>query len=139
METRHPESTQPAPSGSDALPCISVDPNEIPADVMEECLETYRQSFSNQPCLLFSDFELQEWAPHRRPPDLVLYPMLALVLRTSKHPWLGDDSRKQHIIEGMSQRAWGLLASAYSSFHFEEPYYQGLCILGQADFAGKQS
>lgn len=110
----------------------------MPAEVIEDCLETYRLSFSNQPCLLFSGIELQDWEPPRRPPDIVLYPLLALVLRISRHPWLGDESRKQRIIRDMSQRAWWLLSSAYSSLTFDEAYYQGLCILGQADFACKK-
>ena len=129
-------SAQHTPTDFNLLPRASIEPDAIPADIIEECLETYCQAFSNQPCLLFSDIELQEWEPRRQLPGLVHYPMLALILRTSKHPWLGDNSRKQGIIDDMSHRAWELLTSTYASFHFDEAYYQGLCIMAQADFTG---
>lgn len=128
----------PGPNAlSDTVTEADTMPAEMPTEIIQECLETYCQSFSNQPCLLFSNIDLQEWASSKRPPDIVAYPMLALVLRTSKHPWLGEEPRKRRITDDMSRRAWGLLTSAYSAFNFDEAYYQGLCILSQADFAGK--
>lgn len=36
----------------------------------------------------------------------------------------------------LSESAWYHLVEAYSSFSFDEAYFQGLCLMVQLDFAG---
>ncbi len=69
----------------------------------------------------------------------VLYPMLAVSLRTCRHPFLRDKKTMVETLDILAAAAWDLLATAYARFEFDLSYFQGLCLLAQVDFASKCS
>lgn len=71
----------------------------------------------------------------KRPPEILLYPMLAVSLRTSKHPWLRDKNHLHQVVAQLADRGWDLLVKAYASFDINESYFQALCVMAQRDFA----
>ena len=83
-------------------------------------MKHYYEHFSHQPYPLFSRPELQPWATSDRPPDIVLWPMLALSLRIMTDPGPSVDDE---VLQVLYEHAWRKLVDAYSAFSFDESYY----------------
>lgn len=99
----------------------------------------YFENFHNQPYPLLS--RLSSCIPQsvaELPPPIVRYPMLALSLRTSSHPFVESRELQQKLVRNLSEAAWQLLTQAYSKMDIGISYFQGLCLLAQVDFAGEQ-
>jgi len=69
-------------------------------------------------------------------PTLVLYPMLALSLRTSSSD---GGTTIATDLDSLTETAWSLLSARYTGFDIDEDYFEGLCLLAQVDFASKLS
>lgn len=99
---------------------------------MTEGLELYYERFYCQPCPLLSHLRDDCSSATVAPPNIVLYPLLALSLQTSGRG-TAEDMRFCHTL---AADAWDMLVAAYSSSAFGEDYLEGVCLLAQRDFAG---
>lgn len=70
-------------------------------------------------------------------PMIVLAPMLALSLRSSKHEFFDDRTKLRKKLVFLSQLSWRLLTKAYHDFHLDDDYLEGLCLLALFDYGGK--
>lgn len=109
----------------------------LPTSVITEGFEVYRQRFTNKPCPLFGQLDIQPWSTTKQLPTILLCPLLAISLRISPLSWYRDEKERLEVSAWLSQRAWTLLVEAYSLFQFDETYLQALCVMAQYDFFGR--
>lgn len=76
----------------------------------------------------------------RDPPDdsaplplTIVLPMTALSIRLSNKY---DKKRQLELQEEAREMAWRHICQHYVNFEFDETFFEGLCLLAQADFAG---
>ncbi|KAK2594973.1 hypothetical protein QQS21_007331 [Conoideocrella luteorostrata] len=114
---------------------------QLPNDVRMQGIALYFEHFHNLPYPLMA--RMSKCPPRsvdEFPPAIVWYPMLALTLRTAKHPFLellgpGGERQRDFILSDLSEAAWRLVTQAYASMDVDVHYFQGLCLLAQVDFA----
>ena len=111
--------------------------HEIPDEIKEEGILLYFQHFHNQPYPLLMGTSDNPQASVVEYPKLVLFPLLAVSLRTSQHPFFRSKDAIAEMCGMLSEAAWNLLAARYSKFDFDLDYFQALCLLAQVDFASK--
>lgn len=70
-------------------------------------------------------------------PKLVLFPLLALSLRTCRNSFFHNQDAIVETCEILAEATWNLLAARYAKFDFDLAYLQALCLLAQVDFASK--
>lgn len=142
-------STRPLPLPLSSMPydlsswCNSVNLSrstnelEIPDEIMEEGILLYFQHFHNQPYPLLTGMSHDPQALVAELPKLVLFPLLAVSLRTCQNPFFHSKEALAQMCGMLSEAAWSLLAARYSKFDFDLAYFQALCLLAQVDFASK--
>ena len=111
----------------------------LPQDVVAEGLDTYLQLFTNLPCPLLSTLlqKLQPRTMDDEPPRIVLKPILAIAFRAAPHAFFQSTGHRLMASTKLSEQAWELLVRAYSLSQFDEPYFEGLCVLALYDFASE--
>lgn len=110
---------------------------EIPDEIMEEGILLYFQHFHNQPYPLLTGMNHNPRSFVAEYPKLVLFPLLAVSLRTCQNPFFHSREALSQMCGMLSEAAWNLLAARYSKFDFDLAYFQALCLLAQVDFASK--
>lgn len=110
---------------------------EIPDEIREEGILLYFRHFHNQPYPLMMGMSDNPQASAGEYPKLVLFPLLAVSLRTCQNPFFHDKEAIAETCGMLSEAAWNLLAAQYSKFDFDLVYFQALCLLAQVDFASK--
>ncbi|KAH8747631.1 hypothetical protein F5883DRAFT_721256, partial [Diaporthe sp. PMI_573] len=126
----------PASYQSSSVPATSAlyPERSLPTSVITEGFEVYRQRFTNNPCPLFGQLDIQPWSTSKQLPTILLCPLLAISLRISPLSWYRDEKERLEVSAWLSQRAWTLLVESYSLFQFDETYLQALCVMAQYDF-----
>ncbi|KAF2820158.1 hypothetical protein CC86DRAFT_471309 [Ophiobolus disseminans] len=104
----------------------------LPDAVVEDGVTLYFENYCNQPCPIASYYKTSAMAIDGIP-IIVLAPMLALSLRSSRHSFFNTESRKRNQLNRLSQLSWGLLAKAYGDFDLDDAYFEGLCLLALVD------
>lgn len=66
---------------------------------------------------------------------ILLYPLLALSLRVSKHPVFEHQVVRIDILSYLAQTAWLILNDRYRKFDLDGDYLRGACLLAQVDFS----
>ena len=69
--------------------------------------------------------------------EVVLYPMLALSLRTSVDFPIKGGATTDIDLDALADTAWSLLSTRYAAFDIDEDFFEGLCLLAQVHFASK--
>ncbi|KAH7346096.1 hypothetical protein BKA66DRAFT_602766 [Pyrenochaeta sp. MPI-SDFR-AT-0127] len=101
--------------------------------VISEGIALYFSNYCNQPCPILSQFNSFDLSTENPLPAIILYPLLALSLRSSRSTSLGGRQRKRELVETITQHSWNLLTKAYCAFDLDDTYLQGLCLLAQVD------
>lgn len=114
-----------------------INEHEIPAEIREEGILLYFEHFHNQPYPLLMGTSDNPQAAVAEYPKLVLFPLLAVSLRTCQNPFFHSKEAIAETCGMLSESAWTLLAARYSKFDFDLAYFQALCLLAQVDFASK--
>lgn len=110
---------------------------EIPDEIREEGILLYFRHFHNQPYPLMIGMVDDLQASADEYPRIVLFPLLAISLRTSQNSFFHNKEVIAEMCGMLSEAAWNLLAAQYSKFEFDLAYFQALCLLAQVDFACK--
>lgn len=106
----------------------------LPMDVVMNVVESYFRNF-HQPYRLFSQDEPLEKVA-AIPPEII-FPMLALTIRVSGHEFFAGPSVRANWTETFTSKAWDLLSDMYKAERLGLSFLQGICLLAQADFAGR--
>ncbi|PVH91968.1 hypothetical protein DM02DRAFT_307554 [Periconia macrospinosa] len=64
---------------------------------------------------------------------MILYAMLALSLRSSRHPFFKNELERTNCTDKLTKLSWGLIANAYCNFDIDDVYFQALCLQAQVD------
>lgn len=110
---------------------------EIPDEIREEGIQLYFRHFHNQPFPLMMGMSDNPQASAAEYPKLVLFPLLAVSLRTCQNPFFRNKEAIAETCGMLAKAAWNLLAAQYAKFDFDLAYFQALCLLAQVDFASK--
>ncbi|EMD87300.1 hypothetical protein COCC4DRAFT_70770 [Bipolaris maydis ATCC 48331] len=100
--------------------------------ILSEGIKLFFSEYYNQPCPLLSELYTFNPETDDPPPSIILYPMLALSMRSS-HTYLNEGVSKWELLDRFTRSSWDLFAEAYSAFDFNDEYLLGLCILVQVD------
>ncbi|KAM0716422.1 hypothetical protein Q7P37_007867 [Cladosporium fusiforme] len=128
--------TQPVQSTELPMPDFTTTDNidlSILESTAKDGVSLYFERFQHQPCPLLS--HLKGDGARKVPPDIVLYPMVALVSMTSKHRLSSDMEQLSCLSQRLAERSWSLLSEAYAECRTDESYLEGLCLMAQRDFA----
>ncbi|KAF2123428.1 hypothetical protein P153DRAFT_361995 [Dothidotthia symphoricarpi CBS 119687] len=106
---------------------------QLPEAVISEGIELYFANHCNQPCPILAYSGLLEPKPGDLLPPIILYPMLALSLRSCGHSFFSDKTEIRDCLTKLTQLSWELLCKAYCAFDIDDAYFQGLCLLAQVD------
>lgn len=68
---------------------------------------------------------------------MVLYAMLALSLRSSRHPFFETKGERMRSIANLTQLSWNLITRAYCNFEIDDVYFEALCLQVQVDMGGE--
>lgn len=109
----------------------------LPDTLISEGIALYFSNHCNQPCPVLSQFISMDLHTNNPLPSIILYPLLALSLRSSQSTSLGDRQRKREWLDTIAQHSWNLLTKAYCTFDLDDTYLQGLCLLAQVDAGGE--
>ena len=109
----------------------------LPPDLVTEGIELYFAHYCNQPCPILAHSISVQPSLNDRPPAIVLYPMLALSLRSSQHTSCRYPQVRQEYTKELTRHSWNLLVKAYCEFNIDDAYFEGLCLLAQVDAGGK--
>ncbi|KAF7676700.1 hypothetical protein GT037_004912 [Alternaria burnsii] len=106
---------------------------QLPDSVISEGIALYFSEFCNQPCPILASSQTLESSEDDLLPPMILYAMLALSLRSSRHPFLSNRSERMRCIARMTKLSWNLIAKAYCDFAIDDVYFQALCLQVQVD------
>jgi len=107
----------------------------LPPDVIEDGVKTYFSCFHAQPYTLLCQSSIG--ASHSIH-SVVLNPMLALAIRCSSHSYWKDPLLVRKWIHNLTEKSWQELLLMYGEGNTSLKYLQGLCLLAQVDFSGKE-
>lgn len=68
---------------------------------------------------------------------MILYAMLALSLRSSRHSFFRNKGDRMQCIAKLTQLSWNLITTAYCDFEIDDVYFQALCLQVQVDMGGE--
>ncbi|KAH6644655.1 hypothetical protein C7974DRAFT_25537 [Boeremia exigua] len=106
---------------------------QLPDTVIAEGIALYFSNFCNQPCPILANSQSLEPGESDPIAPMILYAMLALSLRSSRHPFFKDTSVRTRCIANLTQLAWNLITMAYCEFEIDDVYFQALCLQAQVD------
>lgn len=128
-------------AATQSLTCLMIDSSgierTIPADIMRQAVRLFERYFIYQPYPLLSWMSSQERLLPENLPTMVLYPILALSLRTMDPSSRAAIPGWLEIIKSLSRVTFDLLCKAYSAEQTDMAYFQSLCLQAQVDFACK--
>ncbi|KAH8629534.1 Regulatory protein CAT8 [Alternaria alternata] len=106
---------------------------QLPDSVISEGIALYFSEFCNQPCPILASSQTLGSSEDDLLPPMILYAMLALSLRSSRHPFLSNRFERMRCIARMTKLSWNLTAKAYCDFAIDDVYFQALCLQVQVD------
>ncbi|KAH8691753.1 hypothetical protein GQ44DRAFT_201422 [Phaeosphaeriaceae sp. PMI808] len=111
----------------------SVQDAQLPDAVIAEGIALYFSNFCNQPCPILAYSQSLESGEDDPPPPMILYAMLALSLRSSRHSFFKNKLERTNCTDKLTKLSWGLIAKAYCNFEIDDVYFQALCLQAQVD------
>ncbi|EUC39909.1 hypothetical protein COCMIDRAFT_41667 [Bipolaris oryzae ATCC 44560] len=105
----------------------------LPDVVIAEGIALYFSNFCNQPCPILAYAKSLESGEDGQLQPIILYAMLALSLRSSRHPFFRDQLERTHCTDKLTKLSWGLIAKAYCNGEIDDVYFEALCLQAQVD------